>query len=111
MEPITGSVSLGSPGVCGLVGNGGISASSRAGLLLPFTRPGKVRRGWRGLSILADARKILMYGVCCFPLLIKYIFIMNPSCSRSCAWNWGTVGSTRRHAPGLLEHLLLKGRQ
>ena len=52
-----------------------------------------------------------VWCVLSFPSLIKYIFIVNPSCTRSCSWNWGAVGGHRRHAPGLLDHLILKGRQ
>ena len=41
MEPITGSVSLGTPRICGLIGSGCISASSREGLLLPLQDLGR----------------------------------------------------------------------
>lgn len=61
----------------GLVGNCCINTSGKAELLLLLKRPERVRNGWRHLSVLAEARKILTYTVL-FPSLIKYIFIVHP---------------------------------
>lgn len=47
----------------------------------------------------------------CFPSSTKYTFIGNPCCTRFCAWNWGAGISTGRQAPGVLGHLIWKGKQ
>ena len=40
-----------------------------------------------------------VWCVLSFPSLIKYIFIVNPSCTRSCSWNWGAVGGAQETCP------------
>lgn len=57
---------------------------------------------WEGQKVLERplylGRSQENIDVCCvlsFPSLIKYKFIENPRCTRSCPWNWGTVISRR----------------
>lgn len=57
---------------------------------------------WEGQKVLErplylgrSQENIDVCRVLSFPSLIKYKFIENPRCTRSCVWNWGTVMSTR----------------
>lgn len=50
-SPLPALCLWGAPAFAGLVGNGYISASGKAGLLLHQSRPGRIRMGWRGFSL------------------------------------------------------------